>query len=191
MPSFSKPFELTENSVCRTPSYQNSKPIGVTAEATSSWSAARSSVVPVDISSSVAPVEAAKAYVPALINPADLTHSLVAGTSTRLLSIAAPSSFFSMTAGFSTPSLANTPTTSSTTLVSSLVPSGALLAASFPLHPEPANANPIRHNNTNIVRVSLIECLILRIPLASSRPPENEACTALRSDSDTPDKQIM
>ncbi len=55
-PSLSKPLALTENWVWRTPWYQKSKPMLVTADAVSSTLAATSWVVPVDMSSRATPV---------------------------------------------------------------------------------------------------------------------------------------
>src|SRR5207245_10536384 len=56
VPGLSSPFELTEKLVYRAPANQNSNPAGTTLEATSSRSGPSSSVVPLDMSASAAPL---------------------------------------------------------------------------------------------------------------------------------------
>src|SRR4030095_4984953 len=67
LPNLNRPFAFTENCDCRTPTNQKSNPMLNTADGSSSRLAARSCVVPLDISSSETLVELVKGYVVALI----------------------------------------------------------------------------------------------------------------------------
>src|SRR5688500_12596295 len=70
-PSLANPLALTENWLCRTPSYQKSKPMFVTGDASWSKVGPPRRVVRLDMSSSATPMWAEKTYVEAVIRSAD------------------------------------------------------------------------------------------------------------------------